>query len=68
MAAYRFAVGQIVEFEPTATPMSKPTPKGPYKVLRALPADDVRSHAYRIKSPAEPFERVAKEYEIVAVA
>ena len=30
-------------------------------------ADDVRSRTYRIKSKAEPFERSAKEYEIVAV-
>jgi hypothetical protein len=36
-------------------------------VTRVLPAEDVRSRTYRIKSKAEPFERSAKEYEIVAV-
>ncbi|MGD0639107.1 MAG: hypothetical protein ABSC22_00040 [Roseiarcus sp.] len=37
-------------------------------MTRVLPAEDVRSRAYRIKSKAEPFERSAKEYEIVAVS
>jgi len=36
-------------------------------VTRVLPAEDVRSRTYRIKSKAEPFERSAKEYEIVSV-
>ena len=67
MAQFRFVVGQIVEFGATAQPLSKLAPKGPYKVIRALPTDDVRSLSYRIKSQAEPFERVAREHEIVAV-
>jgi len=32
------------------------------------PADDVRLRAYLIKSKAEPFERSAREYEIVDAA
>ena len=35
--------------------------------MRVLPAEDAQSQTYRIKSKAEPFERIAKEYEIVAV-
>ena len=45
-----------------------PRPAGPYEVTRVLPAEDARTQTYRIKSKAEPFERSAKEYEIVAVS
>jgi hypothetical protein len=65
MAGQKFTVGQLVEFEKSATPAMKPT--GPFEVLRVQPADDVRLRAYRIKSKAEPFERSAREYEIVAI-
>ena len=65
MIRHKFAIGQIVDFDARVTPM--PRPVGPYEVTRVLPAEDVRSQAYRIKSKAEPFERSAKEYEIVAV-
>jgi hypothetical protein len=36
-------------------------------VTRVLPAETAETQTYRIKSKAEPFERSAKEYEIVAV-
>ena len=65
MAGQKFAVGQFVEFEKSATPAFKPI--GPYEVLRVQPADDARLRAYRIKSKAEPFERSVKEYEILAI-
>jgi hypothetical protein len=32
-----------------------------------LPLEDGSSRSYRIKSTAEPFERIAREFEIVAV-
>jgi hypothetical protein len=64
MTGQKFSVGQLVEFEKGATPVLKPI--GPFEVLRVQPADDVRLRAYRIKSKAEPFERSAREYEIVA--
>ena len=66
MSGEKFTVGQFVEFATTAMPAPKPI--GPYEILRIQPADDVRLRAYRIKSKAEPFERSAKEYEIVATA
>ena len=65
MAGQKFAVGQFVEFDKSATPAFKPI--GPYEVVRAQPADDPRLRAYRIKSKAEPFERSVKEYEILAI-
>jgi hypothetical protein len=65
MTRHKFAIGQIVDFDTKITP--SPRPNGPYEVLRVLPAEDARTQTYRIKSKAEPFERSAKEYEIVAV-
>jgi len=65
MNARKFAVGQIVDFDRKLSPSPRPT--GPYEVTRVLPAEDASSQSYRIKSKAEPFERSAKEYEIVAV-
>jgi hypothetical protein len=65
MTPHKFAVGQIVDFDRKLS--LSPRPAGPYEVTRVLPAEDARSQTYRIKSKAEPFERSAKEYEIVAV-
>jgi hypothetical protein len=65
MTAHKFDIGQIVDFDRKLA--SLPRPAGPYEVTRVLPAEDARSQTYRIKSKTEPFERSAKEYEIVAV-
>ena len=65
MAQPKFAVGQIVELDTRGTPNSRPN--GHYEVVRVLPAEDAGSRTYRIKSNSEPFERSAKEHEIVAV-
>ena len=64
MTAHKFDIGQIVDFDRKLA--SLPRPAGPYEVTRVLPAEDARSQTYCIKSKAEPFERSAKEYEIVA--
>ena len=61
---HKFSVGQIVDFDLKVVPKLKTS--GPYKVMRVLPADDVKSQRYTIKSKTEPFERSANEYEIVA--
>jgi len=67
MMLNKFAVGQLVDFATRIEPT--PRTKGPYQVLRVLPADDeMKPRVYRIKSQAEPFERNANEYEIVAAA
>jgi hypothetical protein len=66
MALHKFAVGQIVDFDRKFSPSSRAT--GPYEVTRVLPAEDASSQTYCIKSRAEPFERSAMEYEIVAVS
>jgi hypothetical protein len=65
MRLHKFAIGQLVDFDTRIGPT--PRTKGPYQVLRVLPADDDSTPlVYRIKSEAEPFERNANEYEIVA--
>jgi hypothetical protein len=67
MTLNKFAVGQLVDFDTRIEPT--PRTKGPYQVLRVLPADDeMKPRVYRIKSQAEPFERNVNEYEIVAAA
>jgi hypothetical protein len=67
MTLNKFTVGQLVDFATRIEPTRRT--KGPYQVLRVLPAEDeMKPRVYRIKSQAEPFERIAKEYEIVAAA
>ena len=66
MIPQKFTIGQLVDFDTRIEPT--PRTKGPYQVLRVLPADDeMKPRVYRIKSQAEPFERNVNEYEIVAV-
>jgi hypothetical protein len=66
MTPQKFAIGQLVDFDTRTEPT--PRTKGPYQVLRVLPADDeLKPRVYRIKSEAEPFERNVSEYEIIAV-
>ena len=65
MADQKFAIGQLVDFDTRNSPARKPT--GPYEIVRILPLEDGSFRTYRIKSVAEPFERIAKEYEIVAL-
>lgn len=65
MSGPRFAIGQSVDFEKTA---STSRAKGPYEVVRVLPAEGANPRTYRIKSKIEPFERAANEYDLVAVA
>jgi hypothetical protein len=72
MSANKFAIGQLVDFNAklgidAKRILSSQKSQGPYEVLRVLPADDMKPRVYRIKSQAEPFERNAAEYEIVAV-
>ncbi|MEX0753373.1 MAG: hypothetical protein WD073_10690 [Xanthobacteraceae bacterium] len=58
---HKFHVGQAVYF--TAPTMTRPGAGGSYKVIRLLPSEG-DDYLYRIKSPAEAFERVAKESQL----
>jgi hypothetical protein len=65
MTPNKYVVGQLVDFATRIEPTLRT--KGPYQVLCVQPADDeMKPRVYRIKSQAEPFERTANEYEIVA--
>jgi hypothetical protein len=61
MPQHKFKVGQLVDYKPIGFAMR--TSSREYKVLRLLPpeGDDL---LYRIKSPGESFERVARESEL----
>ena len=61
MNAHKYQVGQNVYF--TSGPISRPGASGSYQVLKLLPSDG-SDYQYRIKSPAEAFERVAKESQL----
>ncbi len=60
MAKHKFNVGQTVHFVPRPF---EPAAQGLYKVIRQLPGDD-GEFGYRVKSTAEPHERVAKESQL----
>jgi hypothetical protein len=66
MTRPKFAIGQLVDFDNRHSSARKPT--GHYEVTRVLPMEDGSSRCYRIKSPAEPFERIAREFELVEIA
>jgi hypothetical protein len=61
MAHHRFRVGQLVDFAPSRPGVA--TSGRQYEIIRLLPADGAELQ-YRVKSKAEPFERVAKESEL----
>lgn len=61
MSAHKFQVGQAVYF--TSGPISRPGASGAYQVVKLLPSDGI-DFQYRIKSPSEAFERVAKESQL----
>jgi hypothetical protein len=65
MPLHKFAIGQMVEFGVKSPSILRP--EGPYEVVSVLPVDDANSPTYRVKSEAEPFARVAKEFDLVAV-
>jgi hypothetical protein len=60
----KFVVGQPVDYNKKFPWMSD----GPYEVVSVLPVDGDDAPTYRVKCPAEPFARAAKEMDLVAVA
>jgi hypothetical protein len=57
--AFKFFIGQAVEYKPTGHPA------GLFKVVRHMPQEDCASdRQYRIKSPREGFERTVNEYDL----
>lgn len=58
---YKFKVGQSVSF--AAGKLTLAGAAGDYEIIRLVPSDDGKPR-YRIRSLAEPFERVATEAEL----
>lgn len=61
MTRHKFKVGQVVDYSPSRMNMS-PSSRG-YEIKRLLPREGVE-FLYRIKSPTESFERVAREQDL----
>jgi hypothetical protein len=61
MSRHKYKVGQTVDYQPNRTGTSSGSPG--YKILRLLPLEG-GDLLYRIKSPSESFERVAKEQDL----
>ena len=65
MTLHKFLIGQAVDFNSRLPSMSRPS--GPFEVVSVLPVDEANSPTYRVKSEAEPFARVAKETDLIAL-
>ena len=57
---HKFKIGQTVGF---ASRGPVRAPRGEYKIIARLPAD-AQGPQYRVKSKAEPHERIAQESEL----
>lgn len=58
---HKFRDGQSVYL---ATRTAANASRGTYRIVRALPVERDDRRRYRIKSPAEAFERIADEHEL----
>ncbi len=59
MPSHKFKVGELVELKPA---VSRNVPGGVYEIVKIRPRDG--EYEYRIKSPHEPHERVARESDL----
>jgi len=58
---HKYSVGQLVYFEPT---FGYNVPRGQYKIVGLVPIENDNRLIYRIKNPAEPYERIAEERQL----
>ena len=58
---HKYATGQHVYFEPNHGTAAA---RGKYTIVRPLPVENDNRLAYRIKSIAENFERIAEEHQL----
>jgi len=58
---HKFSTGQNVYYEPNS---SNKASRGTCKIVRSLAVENDNRLAYRIKSVAESFERIAEEHQL----
>lgn len=58
---HRYSVGQMVYFD---SRFGHNAARGQYKIVRLVPVERDNRLIYRIKSPAETFERTAEEQQL----
>ncbi len=58
---HKYSVGQLVYFEGT---LGHNAARGQYTVVRLVPVEKDNKLVYRIKNPAEAFERTAEEHQL----
>jgi hypothetical protein len=58
---HKYSTGQDVYYEPT---LGNAASRGKYTIVRPLPVENDNRLAYRIKSIAETFERIAEEHQL----
>lgn len=63
MASHKFRIGQVVDYKPLEG-NGVPVSSLEYKILRLLPPES-GERLYRIKTITEPYERIARESELV---
>jgi len=59
--SHKFQIGLSVYFE---SAISRGGARGVYKIVQQLPVENDNRVVYRIKSPAEAFERIAEESQL----
>jgi hypothetical protein len=63
---HKFGIGQLVYFHPKGVgPWGVDAARGPYQILRLLPATDEGEFQYEIRSNLEEHDRIARESELV---
>jgi len=58
---HRFTLGTSVYYQPSH---GQAAARGTYKIVQRLPVENDNRLAYRIKSVAETFERIAEEHQL----
>jgi hypothetical protein len=58
---HKYSIGQLVYFEGA---LQYNAAQGQYKIVRLVPIEKDNKVVYRIKTPAEAFERTAEEHQL----
>jgi len=58
---HKYSIGQLVYFDGAVKIHAA---HGQYKIFRLVPIEQNNKVIYRIKTPAEAFERTAEEYQL----